>query len=135
MQAPEFPIDTSRLSTALVTLAATCALLAAAMTGWQTFALTAGMAAAVALYQSRIPEIRAVLFGPNSRIRLRYGQGREFSGTLDGPAFVSPFYIGFRIRTGEGQGRSVGLFRDAVGEEDFRAIAARLRYPDTPEHA
>lgn len=135
MQAPEYPVGTSRQRTVLATLAAACALLAAVITGWQAFALTAGMAAAVALYQSRIPGIRSVLFGPDGRIRLRYAQGQEHSGTLDGSAFVSPFYIGFRIRTRDGRGRSAGLFRDAVGDEDFRAIAARLRYPDTPEHA
>lgn len=62
--------------------------------------------------------------------RLRRPDGSGLEGHLAERWFVSPWLICLGIRPyGRRYTRHVAVFRDAVDPEDFRRLAARLRYP------
>lgn len=54
-------------------------------------------------------------------------RGNRITGSRDGNPFVSPWYIGFVIRTPAGARHRIGLFRDELASEDYRRLAAHLR--------
>lgn len=116
-------------------LAVACALAAAAVQSWAALWTVLALIGTGGWVSVRHARIRSLSLEANEEIRITCRNGDEFTGSLAGGAFVSPAYIGFRLRRRDGRSRSVGLFRDAMYSADFRRLAARLRYPEAPEPA
>lgn len=128
-------VTTSWMAWLATGLAVGCALAAAAVQSWAALWTVLALIGAGAWISVRHPRVRNVSLEADERIRITCRNGDEFTGSLSGSAFVSPAYIGFRVRRRDGQTRTVGLFRDAMQSTDFRRMAARLRYPEAPERA
>lgn len=135
METLDASVTTSRMAWLATGLAVGCALVAAAVQAWAALWTVLALIGAGGWISLRHPRIRSVNLEADDRIRITRRNGDEFTGSMAGSAFVSPAYIGFRIRRRDGRTRVVGLFRDAMQSADFRRLAALLRYPEAPERA
>lgn len=64
-------------------------------------------------------------------IELFHRGGRRLRGRLQGAAFVTPVYIGFRVRPDSRRlPVSVGVFRDQAPLDSFRRLAVGFRHPE-----
>jgi hypothetical protein len=61
-------------------------------------------------------------------VRVRKAGEPSRLARVGGTPFVSPLYVGFRLRpAGERFPRSVGVFRGQMAEDDFRRLSVALR--------
>lgn len=72
----------------------------------------------------------SIRVGSSGACSVQRGRGDALAGSLDPTWFASPWLICLGVRPhGRGRVRRIAVFRDAVSTEDFRRLAARLRYP------
>ncbi len=77
------------------------------------------------------PAVRSIKWQDES-LCLQFADGASHNCSITTGAFVSPLYVGLRLRTSGGRRHRLGLFYWQVDPEFWRQSLIRLRQPRSP---